>query len=133
MALTPVMDSFQFRTMCFCLILVFQTCVAIHQYYGLIKPGFQASTLEWFEDNGIFFLSNASVFGCGFRPLEGNTWFALEIIHLNSSTVVWTAGSMIDTSGYFEFGKDGNVYMESQNVTVWSTNTTGEGATSLQP
>ncbi|KAB1218701.1 G-type lectin S-receptor-like serine/threonine-protein kinase SD2-5 [Morella rubra] len=118
--------------MCFCLILVFQTCVAIHQYHGLIKLGFQASTLEWFEDNGIFFLSNASVFGCGFRPLEGNTWFALEIIHLNSSTVVWTAGSLIDTSGYFEFGKDGNVYMESQNVKVWSTNTTGEGATAME-
>ncbi|KAB1218702.1 G-type lectin S-receptor-like serine/threonine-protein kinase SD2-5 [Morella rubra] len=128
------MDSSQRRILCICLILGLQTCVAIPQKIGLIGPGFKVSPMDLFEYNGIFLVSNNSVFGCGFRPQVVNTAFALDIIYMKSPTVIWTAnaGSLIATSDHFAFDNDGNVYLETQNGLVWSTNTAGEGATAME-
>jgi hypothetical protein len=129
------MDLFQFRTLCFCLILLLQTCFAITQNIHQIYPGFQTSQMVWVEVNGLFLLSNNSVFGFGFHTdLDDDvTMFALVVIHINSSIVVWTAniGSLVTGSDAFVFDENGNVYLESYNGVVWSTNTAGETATAI--
>jgi hypothetical protein len=132
------MDLFQFRTLCFCLILLLQTCSAITPNIGQIYPGFQTSQMVWVEHSGQFLLSNNSVFAFGFRnTLDDDdvmTMFSLAIIHIYSSKVVWTAniGSLVTDSENFVFDKNGNVYLEGKKGGVaWSTNTAGEGATAI--
>ncbi|KAF3969847.1 hypothetical protein CMV_006389 [Castanea mollissima] len=128
------MDLFQFRTLCFYFILLLQTCIAITQNIGQIYPGFNTSQMVYVENNGLFRLSNNSVFAFGFKNSQDVTMFALVVIHINSSKVVWTAntGSMVTGSDNFVFGNDGNVYLESTNGVIWSTNTIGERATAME-
>ncbi|KAB1218703.1 G-type lectin S-receptor-like serine/threonine-protein kinase SD2-5 [Morella rubra] len=59
---------------------------------------------------------------------------AMYVFSFSKLAVVWTAnaGSLIATSDHFVFDKDGNVYLETQNGLVWSTNTAGEGATAME-
>lgn len=92
------MDLLQFKVWCFCLVLVSQTCVAITQNIGKIYPGFKASQMKWVEDDGLFLLSNSSIFAFGFEGSQNVTIFALEVIHMRSSKVVWTAN--IGFNGY---------------------------------
>lgn len=129
------MDLLQFKVWCFCLILVSQTCVAITQNIGKIYPGFKASQKKWAEKDGLFLLSNSSIFAFGFGDGQNVTMFALQVIHIRSSKVVWTANIgllMVTDSDNFVFDNKGNVYLESGNSAVWSTNTTGETATAME-
>lgn len=89
-----------------------QTCIAITQNIGQIYPGFNTSQMVYVENNGLFLLSNNSVFAFGFKNSQDVTMFALVVIHINSSKVLWTAntGSMVTGSDNFVFGNDGNVY-----------------------
>ena len=82
--------------------------------------------MVWVENNGLFLLSNNSVFAFGFQTSQDVTMFTLGVIHIYSSKVVWTAntGSLVVSSDYFVFNKDGNVYLESEIGVIWSTNTT---------
>ena len=111
-----------------------QTCIAITQNIGQIYPGFNTSLMVYVENYGLFLLSNNSVFAFGFKNSQDVTKFALVVIHINTSKVVWTAntGSMVTSSDNFVFGNDGNVYLESTNGVIWSTNTIGERATAME-
>uniref|UniRef100_A0A2N9GUQ4 Receptor-like serine/threonine-protein kinase n=1 Tax=Fagus sylvatica TaxID=28930 RepID=A0A2N9GUQ4_FAGSY len=90
--------------------------------------------MVWVENNGLFLLSNNSVFAFGFQTSQDVTMFTLGVIHIYSSKVVWTAntGSLVVSSDYFVFNKDGNVYLESEIGVIWSTNTTGESSTAME-
>lgn len=91
--------------------------------------------MDWVDNNGIFLLSNSSVFGFGFINLNStdSISFLLAMIHQPSTTVLWTANrdSPVTHSDNFVFDKDGNAYLQSGGVTIWSTNTAGKGATAM--
>ncbi|KAJ4718394.1 putative S-receptor kinase [Melia azedarach] len=122
------------RALCFCLLLVFKTCIAGSQYVGKIHPGFDASQMEWSNNNGLFLLSNSSSFGFGFYTALDVRFFLLVVIHISSGKVVWTAnrGLLIRDSDKFMFERNGNVYLQRGNGVAWSTNTTGEKVASME-
>ncbi|KAL6134319.1 hypothetical protein ACLB2K_066551 [Fragaria x ananassa] len=133
------MGLFQFRALWLFMIFLLQlnTCIASQQHSARIYPGFQATQMEWIDNAGRFLLSNNSAFALGFYQgldvLDVKS-FLLVIIHLGTSKVVWTANrdSLIANSDKFAFHKDGNVYLDSSDGVVWSTNTTGEVVTSME-
>ncbi|EHA8591631.1 G-type lectin S-receptor-like serine/threonine-protein kinase SD2-5 [Cocos nucifera] len=100
-----------------------------------ITPGFEGSEMNWIDHNGLFLLSNGSNFAFGFTTYspQDTTSFLLAVIHQGSSTIVWTANrdSPVTSSDNFVFDKDGNAYLESGGTPIWSTNTSGKGATSM--
>ncbi|XP_020097651.1 G-type lectin S-receptor-like serine/threonine-protein kinase SD2-5 isoform X2 [Ananas comosus] len=109
-------------------------CSGSYQRYN-ISPGFQGSQMDWIDNGGIFLLSNSSNFGFGFvtnSPAD-TTAFLLAVIHQSSTTIVWTANrdSPVAHSDDFVFDTDGNAYLRSSGAAVWSTNTSGQGATGM--
>ncbi|XP_038986457.1 G-type lectin S-receptor-like serine/threonine-protein kinase SD2-5 isoform X2 [Phoenix dactylifera] len=100
-----------------------------------IAPGFEGSEMNWIDHDGLFLFSNGSIFAFGFTTYgsKDTTSFLLQVIHLGTSTVVWTAnrGSPVTSSDNFVFDKNGNAYLESGGTTIWSTSTSGKGATSM--
>ncbi|XP_051203517.1 G-type lectin S-receptor-like serine/threonine-protein kinase SD2-5 [Lolium perenne] len=102
---------------------------------NVLLPGFSASEMGYIDNNGIFLLSNGSVFGFGFvtSSVSESTSYLLAVVHLGSTTVVWTANanSPVSHSDSFEFDKDGNAYLQSAGSTVWTANVSGKG-TSMQ-
>lgn len=117
------------------LIIVFpDTCTASTQSIGQISPPFGGSQMNWIDNQGLFLLSKSSKFAFGFYTAQDVTSFLLGIIHVDSSRVVWTAnrGSPVTNSDTFMFGNDGNAYLESGSAVVWSTNTSGKGAASME-
>ncbi|KAK9281338.1 hypothetical protein L1049_004237 [Liquidambar formosana] len=134
-AYMETMSSFHvIRMLCFCLLLVFQICIASPQYIGQIHPGFQGSQMNWIDNNGFFLRSNNSIFALGFFPALDVKSFLLVIIHMGSSKAVWTAnrGLLVRNSDKFVFDKSGNVYLEMGDGVAWSTNTTGERVTGME-
>ncbi|KAL5758269.1 hypothetical protein ACOSP7_020880 [Xanthoceras sorbifolium] len=120
-------------TLYFCLLLVFKTCISGSQHIGQIYPGFEASQMEWSDNNGLFLLSNHSVFGFGFYATLDVNFFVLVVLHISSNKIVWTAnrGLRINNSEKFVFDKNGNVYLQRNNGVVWSTNTSGARVKSM--
>ncbi|KAK9923127.1 hypothetical protein M0R45_031560 [Rubus argutus] len=133
------MGLFQFRNLCFCLLLLgyFKSCIASQQHSTRIYPGFQASQMEWVDNSGRFLLSNNSAFAFGFYQgldVSEVKSFLLVVIHLGTTKVVWTAnrGLLVANFDKFVFDKNGNVYLRSGDGFVWSTNTTGEVVTAME-
>lgn len=102
----------------------------------LLLPGFTASPHDSIDYNGIFLLSNGSVFGFGFirasESTDNNRTFLLAIVHRESHSVIWAANtgspvSLLDSN--FLFDKDGNAHLQSAaGFTLWATNTSSKGA-----
>ncbi|RRT53770.1 hypothetical protein B296_00039658 [Ensete ventricosum] len=101
-----------------------------------LNPGFQGSEMEWIDNNGFFLLSNSSGFAFGFTTYNSSdaTSFLLSVIHQGSHTIVWTANrdSPVSHSDEFVFDKDGSAYLQSAGDVIWSTNTSGKGATRME-
>ncbi|KAJ0008507.1 hypothetical protein Pint_30122 [Pistacia integerrima] len=129
------MGLFQYSgVLCFCLLLVFKTCIADSQHIGKIYPGFEASHSDWVDKNGLFLRSNSSVFACGFYTGLDAQLFLLVVIHISSAKVVWTANraKLVKGSEKFVFGKNGNVYLQLGDGVAWSSNTTGQKVSSME-
>ncbi|XP_020158728.1 G-type lectin S-receptor-like serine/threonine-protein kinase SD2-5 [Aegilops tauschii subsp. strangulata] len=107
------------------------TCSGSIQKY-VLPPGFSGSEMEYIDNSGIFLLSNGSVFGFGFitSGLSESPSYLLAVVHLGTTTVVWTANanSPVSHSDSFEFDKDGKAYLQSAGSTVWTANISGKGA-----
>ncbi|KAG8075856.1 hypothetical protein GUJ93_ZPchr0006g45849 [Zizania palustris] len=103
----------------------------------VLLPGFSAAQMDYIDNNGIFLVSNGSVFGFGFitSSVSDNTFYLLAVVHQATSTTVWSANvnSLVSHSDKFVFDKDGNAYLQSGGSKVWSANISGKGtATSMQ-
>ncbi|KAK3427694.1 hypothetical protein EUGRSUZ_F03870 [Eucalyptus grandis] len=90
--------------------------------------------MEWVDHSGRFLLSNNSTFSLGFYTGVDVTTFVLNIIHINSSKVIWTADRrlLLSSSDKFVFEDNGNVYLKKGNDTTWSTYTAGEKVTAME-
>ncbi|KAL6604871.1 hypothetical protein ACP70R_042815 [Stipagrostis hirtigluma subsp. patula] len=110
-------------------------CISSTQKQVLL-PGFQGSEMDYIDNNGIFLLSNGSTFGFGFvtSSVSDSTSYLLAVVHLATSSIVWSANanSPVSHSDNFVFDKDGNAYLQSGGSTVWTANISGNGATSMQ-
>jgi Protein kinase domain/D-mannose binding lectin len=102
----------------------------------VITPGFQASQMNFIDNGGFFLISNSSNFEFGFITYASTdtTSYLLAVVHKPSLTMVWTVnqGSPINYSDDFVFDETGNAYLKSGNSTIWSTQTSGKGAVSMQ-
>ncbi|VAI85591.1 unnamed protein product [Triticum turgidum subsp. durum] len=101
----------------------------------VLLPGFSGSEMDYIDNNGIFLLSNGTVFGFGFASSSASesTSYLLQVLHLGTNTVIWTANanSPVLHSDSFEFDKDGKAYLQSAGSSVWTANISGK-ASSMQ-
>ncbi|XP_057969633.1 G-type lectin S-receptor-like serine/threonine-protein kinase SD2-5 isoform X1 [Malania oleifera] len=121
------------RSLCFFLLLVFNTCSASVQI-GQIHPGFTGSQMDYNNTCGLFLQSSNSTFALGFFPALDIGSFVLVVLHVQRNRPVWTAnrGSLVRNSDKFVFDKNGNVYLENNDGKAWSTHTEGKGATAME-
>nr|ACR15163.1 B-lectin receptor kinase [Oryza sativa Indica Group] len=104
----------------------------------VLFPGFTAAQMDYIDNDGIFLLSNGSVFGFGFvtSNVSDNTFYILAVVHMATTTTVWSANpnSPVTHSDDFFFDKDGNAFLQSGGGSnVWAANISGKGtATSMQ-
>lgn len=102
----------------------------------VLHPGFTGSEMDYIDNNGIFLLSNGSVFGFGFvtNSVSDTTSYLLAVVHLATTSIVWSANpnSPVSHSDNFVFDKDGSAYLQSGGSAIWSANISGKGATSMQ-
>ncbi|KAJ1415932.1 Bulb-type lectin domain [Sesbania bispinosa] len=118
-------------------ILVFpKFCFAGLQYIGRVSPEFKGSQMTWIDRDGKFLLSNSGDFSFGFVTTPNDTTkFLLVVVHVATSTVIWTAnrGLPVSNSDNFVFDNKGNAFLQKDGTTVvWSTNTSGKGASSME-
>ncbi|XP_074275915.1 G-type lectin S-receptor-like serine/threonine-protein kinase SD2-5 [Silene latifolia] len=99
-----------------------------------IMPGFEATDKQYINQNGMFLLSNNSMFSFGFYSSVDAPLFVLVIMHIFSSTNTWTAnrGLLVDNSAKFVFDKDGNAYLSNTTNVIWSTYTSRKGVHSME-
>ncbi|RCV21520.1 hypothetical protein SETIT_4G145900v2 [Setaria italica] len=101
-----------------------------------VLPPFSGSEMDYIDNNGIFLLSNGSVFGFGFvtNSVSDTMSYLLAVVHLATTSIVWSANanSPVSHSDNFVFDKDGNAYLQSGGSTIWTANISGKGATSMQ-
>lgn len=116
------------------LLLFSESCTASVQMIGKMNPGFKGTQMNWIDNDGLFLLSNNLNFGFGFQTAQNATVFLLTIIHMGSSTIVWTAnrGSTVRNTDNFYFDATGNAYLQSGGTTVWSTDTGGKGVSAME-
>ncbi|KAB1204626.1 G-type lectin S-receptor-like serine/threonine-protein kinase SD2-5 [Morella rubra] len=109
-------------------------CLASIQTIGTIQPGFQASQMSFIDNSGLFLLSNNTKFALGFVTTSDVTLFLLVIVHMQSSTVVWTAnrGSPVANSDDFVFDEKGSVFLRKGDTVVWSAETGGKEVTAME-
>ncbi|KAJ8534966.1 hypothetical protein K7X08_016694 [Anisodus acutangulus] len=90
--------------------------------------------MAWIDNNGLILVSNSSKFAFGFNPTKDVTFFLLVVIHVSSSTIVWSAnrGSPVRYDDDFVFAESGNAYLESGKSTIWSTNTASKGVSVME-
>ncbi|KAJ8538404.1 hypothetical protein K7X08_014944 [Anisodus acutangulus] len=90
--------------------------------------------MAWIDNNGLILVSNSSKFAFGFNPTKDVTLFLLVVIHVSSSTIVWSAnrGSPVRYDDNFVFDETGNAYLESGGSTIWSTKTTNKGVSVME-
>ncbi|KAJ6373131.1 hypothetical protein OIU76_027461 [Salix suchowensis] len=111
------------------LVLLFPgACKAGIQSVRTIHPGFQGSQMTWINYDGLFLISNNSDFAFGFSTTKDVTRFLLNIVHLGSSKVIWSAnrGSPVSNSDNFIFGEDGKVSLQKGEDVVWAADTGGK-------
>ncbi|CAK9144290.1 unnamed protein product [Ilex paraguariensis] len=111
-----------------------KTCVASVQNIGKLNSGFKGSQMNWIDNDGVFLVSNNSNFGFGFTTTQDVTLFLLAIIHMSSSTKVWSANraSPVGNSDDFVFDDGGNAYLKSGGNVVWSTDTAKKGVSAIE-
>jgi hypothetical protein len=88
-------------------------CFCRVQYIGKILPGTQISQLDWIDREGKFLLSQNQNFALAFVTTANDTTkFLLVIVHLSSTTVIWTANRAkpVSNSDEFVFDKKGNAF-----------------------
>ncbi|KAG9455767.1 hypothetical protein H6P81_000275 [Aristolochia fimbriata] len=119
-----------------CLLLrLWKPCTASTQTIGMITPYFAGAQMNWIDNQGLFLLSKNKNFAFGFTTTsEDVTLFMLGVVRIGTSRAVWTAnrGSPVGNADKFVFDNDGNAYMRSGSEIVWSTNTSGKGATAME-
>ncbi|KAL6972854.1 hypothetical protein U1Q18_027029 [Sarracenia purpurea var. burkii] len=122
------------KSLWFCALLVFELCTARTPLVGKIYPGFEGSQTDWIDHDGLFLLSNNSVFGLKFYTNLDVTLFLLVVIHITSCRVVWTAngGLLVRSNDKFVFDRKGNAYLKNATSVVWSTETEGKGVTAME-
>ncbi|CAL5042940.1 unnamed protein product [Urochloa decumbens] len=102
----------------------------------VLLPGFSGSEMDYIDNNGMFLLSNGSVFGFGFvtNSVSDTTSYLLAVVHLATTSIVWSANanSPVSHSDNFVFDKDGNAYLQSGGSTIWTANISSKGGTSMQ-
>ncbi|XP_016498149.2 G-type lectin S-receptor-like serine/threonine-protein kinase SD2-5 [Nicotiana tabacum] len=113
---------------------VAETCIASVQNIGSLNLGFQGSQMTWIDNDGLILVSNNSKFAFGFNPTKDVTLFLLVVIHVSSSTIVWSAnrGSPVRNSDNLMFDETGNAYLQSGGSTIWSTNTAKKGVSVME-
>ncbi|XP_009786317.1 G-type lectin S-receptor-like serine/threonine-protein kinase SD2-5 [Nicotiana tabacum] len=111
-----------------------ETCIASVQNIGSLNLGFQGSQMTWIDNDGLILVSNNSNFAFGFNPTKDVTLFLLVVIHVSSSTIVWSANraSPVRNSDNFMFDETGNAYLQSGGSTIWSTNTAKKGVSVME-
>lgn len=121
-------------TVCLFIFLLPDSCLASIQSKGTISPPFKAAQMDFIDNNGLFLLSNNSNFGFGIQPTQNATLYQLVIVHLSSSTVVWSANrnSPIQNSDPLMFDEDGNLQLQSGQMVVWTTNSAGKGVSLME-
>ncbi|KAG9135244.1 hypothetical protein Leryth_013517 [Lithospermum erythrorhizon] len=104
------------------------------QTIGRLKVGFKGSQMNFIDNDGLFLVSNNSNFGFGFATTQDVTLFLLVVVHISSSTIVWSAnrGSPVRNNDLFMFDDKGNAYLQTGGSTIWSTNTGSKGVTALE-
>ncbi|GMH10843.1 hypothetical protein Nepgr_012684 [Nepenthes gracilis] len=116
-------------------LLLSQTSIASVRNVGIMTRGFQGSQMNWIDNSGLFLLSNNSNFAFGFMPTPQDvTLFLLVIVHMDSSTVVWTAnrGSPVNNSDNFVFDNEGNVSLYHGGKVIWSPDTGGRPVSAIE-
>ncbi|KAK9945996.1 hypothetical protein M0R45_011483 [Rubus argutus] len=116
-------------------LLLSETCLASVRKFGKISPGFQGAQMDWIDNNGLFLLSNQSVFGFGFVTTPQDvTLFLLVIIHMDSGKIVWTAnrGSPVSNSDKFVFDDKGGVSLLKSGSVVWTIDTGGKTVSAME-
>ncbi|OIT36400.1 PREDICTED: G-type lectin S-receptor-like serine/threonine-protein kinase SD2-5 [Nicotiana attenuata] len=111
-----------------------ETCIASVQNIGSLNLGFQGSQMTWIDNDGLILVSNNSNFAFGFNPTKDVTLFLLVVIHVSSSTIVWSANrdTPVRNSDNFMFDETGNAYLKSGGSTIWSTNTAKKGVSVME-
>ncbi|KAK1429623.1 hypothetical protein QVD17_11837 [Tagetes erecta] len=111
-----------------------QTCLPSVLQKAKLIPVFQASQMQFIDNNGFFLVSNSSDFGFGFNPNSDVTSFTLVIIHRPSSRIIWSANrdSPVQNSDTFMFDDGGNAYLQSNGMVIWSTNTGQKGVVAIE-
>ncbi|KAI3687717.1 hypothetical protein L1987_81419 [Smallanthus sonchifolius] len=110
-----------------------QTCLPSVLQKAQVSPGFQASQMQFIDNNGLFLVSNSSDFGFGFNANSDVTSFTLIIIHITTSRIIWSANREfpVGNSDNFMFDNDGNANLQSNGRVVWSTNTAKKGVAAM--
>ncbi|KAL6208398.1 hypothetical protein ACLB2K_019348 [Fragaria x ananassa] len=112
-----------------------ETCMSSVQYIGKISPGFEGAQQNWIDYGGLFLLSNQSHFGFGFFPTpQDGTLFLLGVVHIDTSSVVWTAnrGSPVSDVDKFVFDDKCSVSLQKSGSVVWSIDTGGRTVSSME-
>ncbi|KAK2445999.1 G-type lectin S-receptor serine/threonine-protein kinase SD2-5 [Trifolium repens] len=118
-----VLFIFLMSKLCFCRV----------QYIGKILPGTKISQLDWMDRDGKFLLTKNQNFAFGFVSTADDATKFLAIVHVSSSTVIWTANRAkpVTDSDNFVFDKKGNAFLQKSGVLIWSTNTINKGVSSM--
>lgn len=115
------------------LIMITQSTASVRRI-GKLSPNFTGAEMTWVDNDGLFLLSNNSIFGFGFCTTQDVTLFVLSIVHMGSKTAVWSAnrGSPVHNSDNFSFDESGNAFLVSGNDVVWSTNSGNKGVSEME-
>ncbi|KAF5773406.1 putative protein kinase RLK-Pelle-SD-2b family [Helianthus annuus] len=127
-------QGFRFIVISWFFLFLPQTCLSSVRQKAKLSPGFQASQMQFIDNNGLFLVSNSSDFGFGFDPNSDVTSFTLVIIHIASSRIIWSANRdvPVGNSDKFVFDNDGNAYLQGNGKVVWSTNTGKKGVSAIE-
>ncbi|OIV96483.1 hypothetical protein TanjilG_07875 [Lupinus angustifolius] len=119
-----------------CTLLLCEVCLAGVQFIGKVSPGFQAAQLNWIDNNGMFLMSDSGgkFAFCFITTPNDITKFLLGVLHVATSTLVWSANraNPVSNSDNFVFDDKGNVFLQKDGTVIWSTNTSGKGVSSME-
>lgn len=111
------------------------SCMATFRAIGKLKPGFQGAQMNFIDENGLFLLSNNSIFGLSFTTTDKDvTLFLLSIVHLSSKRIVWSANraSPVKNFDKFVFDDTGNAVLQTGGSVIWSTSTANKGVSAIE-
>ncbi|CAK8535168.1 unnamed protein product [Lathyrus sativus] len=116
------------------ILIMSKLCWCDDQYIGTISLGMEASQTNYLDKDFKFLLSTNRIFAFGFvATVYDSTKFLLVIVHMASSTVLWTANRALPVSNSddFVFDKSGNAFLQKDGTVIWSTNTINKGVSSM--